>query len=92
MREITKARTTSCFFLPLAIHPENAANPLSVATALEAYSSIMDAPHEFFDSSVKTDGEERSHDFFASRTANSIARFRLTVDATPVPAISNAVP
>jgi hypothetical protein len=46
MKEIIKGRATGCFSLLLAIYPKSAATLLSVATALEAYSSIMDAPHE----------------------------------------------
>jgi hypothetical protein len=46
MKEITKGRTTSCSFLLLAIYLKRAATLFSVATALEACSSIMYAPHE----------------------------------------------
>jgi hypothetical protein len=49
VKEITKGRTTNCFFQILAINPKSAATRLSATTGSEACSSIMDAPHEYFD-------------------------------------------
>jgi hypothetical protein len=46
VNEITKERTTNCFFQRMAINPKSAATLLRLATASEAYSSITDAPHE----------------------------------------------
>jgi len=46
VNEITKARTTNCFFQKMAINPKSAAKLLSLITASEACSIIMDAPHE----------------------------------------------
>jgi hypothetical protein len=46
VKEITKGRTTSCYFLRLATNPKSAATLLGLVTALEACSSITDAPHE----------------------------------------------
>jgi CheY-like chemotaxis protein len=45
-KEITKGRTRSCYFLRLATNPKSAAALLSAVPASEAYSNIMDAPHE----------------------------------------------
>jgi hypothetical protein len=53
LNEITKARTTNCYFQMMAINPKSVATQLSLVTGSEACSSIMDAPHEYFDPTGK---------------------------------------
>ena len=48
----------------MAINPKSAATRLSLVTGLEACSSIMDAPHEYFDPTTSAKNE-KIHYFFA---------------------------